>query len=220
MEKENKYNPSIHHRRSIRLKGYDYSKEGLYFITICVKNRECIFGEVIDRKMALNEFGQIAKEEWKKTEEIRDNCKLHEFIIMPNHIHGIIEITFNKGDKEAIGKFQSPSQTIGSFIRGFKIATIKKIKERINSHRVELQFDPSEFDPSEFNPSEFNPIDNYQTSGGELQFAITKIKELDFKIWQRNYYEIIIRNKKAFENISNYIINNPAREGRIAIRPD
>ena len=201
MKKENKYNPSIHHRRSIRLKGYDYSKEGLYFITICVQNRECIFGEVIDRKMVLNEFGQIAKEEWEKTEQIRDNCKLHEFIIMPNHIHGIIEITFNKGEKEAIGKFQSPSQTIGSFIRGFKIATIKKIKERINSNGVELQFDPSEF----------TPIDNNHTSGGELQFASKKIKELNFKIWQRNYYEIIIRDKKSYQNISNYIINNPGK---------
>lgn len=203
MQKKNKYNPSIHHRRSIRLKGHDYSKEGLYFITICVQNRECIFGEVIDRKMALNEFGQIAKQEWEKTEQIRDNCKLHEFIIMPNHIHGIIEITFNKGDKDAIGKFQSPTQTIGSIIRGYKIATIKRIKEIINSiSTVELQFDPSKFDP----------IDNNQTSGGEFQFAIKKIKELDFKIWQRNYYEIIIRNKKSYQNISNYIINNPAKE--------
>ncbi|MEN9304209.1 MAG: hypothetical protein RL264_2638 [Bacteroidota bacterium] len=120
------YNPAIHHRRSIRLKGYDYAQEGLYFITICVQNREHIFGEVVDGEMILNEFGQIAHNEWKNTANVRDNCIIHEFIIMPNHIHGIVEITFNKGCKESIDKFQSPSQTIGSIVRGFKISVIKK----------------------------------------------------------------------------------------------
>jgi Trm5-related predicted tRNA methylase len=85
--------------------------------------------------MVLNRFGQIAHDEWIQTPVIRGNCHLHEFIIMPNHIHGIIEILFQVGDpekhREAIGKFQSPSQTIGSIIRGFKIATIKKIMEEI-----------------------------------------------------------------------------------------
>ncbi len=184
-----KYNPAIHHRKSIRLKGYDYAQEGLYFITICCQDRACIFGEVIDGKMTLNDYGEIVHQEWLATEKIRLNTVIHEFIIMPNHIHGIIEITFkNKITESEIGKFQSPSQTIGSIIRGFKIAAIKKIKERILN-------------------SEFI------SSRGELQFAPTteKIINLNFKIWQRNYYEIIIRNKKSYINISNYIINNPSK---------
>lgn len=193
----NKYNPQKHHRRSIRLQGYDYSQEGLYFITICCQDREHLFGEVKNGEMQLNAFGEIALKEWLRTEEVRDNCKIHESIIMPNHLHGIIEIIFKKGNDNTVegelqfaptdkpsastGLFKSPSQTIGSIIRGFKIATIKKIKEYI----VE----------------------------GELQFAPTteKIISLDFKIWQRNYYEHIIRDEQAYQNISQYIINNPKK---------
>jgi putative transposase len=127
----NKYNPNIHHRRSIRLKGYDYGQAGLYFITICCQDRAFLFGEVVNGEMKLNAFGEIAWQEWQATEKIRDNAVLHEFIVMPNHIHGIIEITFNKNKDSEIGKFQSPSQSIGAIIRGYKIATIKKIKDRI-----------------------------------------------------------------------------------------
>ena len=87
-----KYNPDIHHRRSIRLKGYDYSQNGLYFITICTQNREQLFGTITNSQMALNPMGEIAHNEWFKTESMRPNLRLHEFIVIPNHIHGIIEI--------------------------------------------------------------------------------------------------------------------------------
>lgn len=191
------YNPEIHHRKSIRLKGYDYSEAGLYFITICTQNRKHLFGEIKEGKMILNEYGKIAFTEWEKTEEIRNNCLLHEFIIMPNHIHGIIELLFKKGEGKDIGKFKSPSQTIGSIIRGFKIATIKRIKDLIlnnNSSTGELQFAPTK----DFAPTK--------------KFAPTEeIKSLNFKIWQRNYYEHIIRNEKSYQNISNYIMNNPQK---------
>jgi len=87
-----KYNPNIHHRRSIRLKGYDYAQAGLYFITICCQDRACLFGEIQNGEMVLNEYGTIAHNEWIKTHEIRTNVELGEFVIMPNHIHGIIKI--------------------------------------------------------------------------------------------------------------------------------
>ncbi len=86
------YNPDIHHRRSIRLRGYDYSQNGLYFITICTQNRKHLFGTITNGQMALNPMGEIAHSEWFKTESMRPNLRLHEFIVMPNHIHGIIEI--------------------------------------------------------------------------------------------------------------------------------
>ena len=81
-----------HHRRSIRLKGYDYTQPGVYFVTICSYLREEIFGEVVDGDMRLNPLGEIVRKEWMKTTEIWANVKLHEdeFIIMPNHVHGII----------------------------------------------------------------------------------------------------------------------------------
>lgn len=220
------YNPNIHHRRSIRLKGYDYSQAGLYFITICCQDRAHLFGNIENGEMKLNAFGKIAWEEWLATEKIRKNCKIHESIVMPNHIHGIIEILYpseKRNSPSDIGKFKSPSQTIGAIIRGFKIATIKKIKEEINkresdsstrelekgksnSSTGELQFAPKESSPDEFAPTESSPDDSAPT-----EFAPTteKIINLNFKIWQRNYYEHIIRNEQAYHRISNYIINNP-----------
>jgi len=88
----NKYNPNIHHRKSLRLKGYDYTRPGLYFITICVQNRVCLFGEIHDGKMELNDAGQMVKSEWLKLPERFNNIKLHEYIVMPNHFHAILEI--------------------------------------------------------------------------------------------------------------------------------
>ena len=79
-------------RKSNRLKGYDYSNPGFYFVTICCKDMQHLFGYVIQEKMILNELGVIAHKEWLGTESLRDNIRLHEFIIMPNHMHGIIEI--------------------------------------------------------------------------------------------------------------------------------
>jgi len=84
-----------HHRRSIRLPGYDYSAPGDYFITICAHDRRCIFGEVVDGEMRLNEVGKIAMDEWFKTAQLRPYVELNEgeFVVMPNHVHGIIHIT-------------------------------------------------------------------------------------------------------------------------------
>jgi len=165
--------------------------------------------------MLMNEYGKIAHDEWQNTEKIRTNCRIHDFIIMPNHIHGIIEITENKGKENESGKFKSPSQTIGAIIRGYKIATIKRIKEFIQEienknpgHRDctgELQFAPTEFAPTEFAPTEFAPT----------EFAPMEIiKSFDFKIWQRNYYEHIIRNEESYQRIKEYIINNPQNWGK------
>ena len=220
-----KYNSEKHHRRSIRLKGYDYSQSGLYFITICVQNRHCLFGEIENDEMILNEYGKIAATEWINTESIRDNIRLHEYIIMPNHIHGIIEIIDRKGDCRGESQFaqnkddckgelqfaptaptaptaaptaptttpfKSPSQTIGSIVRGYKIATIKKIKDHINRKGEGKSEDSKD-------------------SKGELQFAPTIIKSLKYKIWQRNYYEHIIRDEKSYQRISEYIITNPQK---------
>ena len=91
--KKYKYNPDTHHRRSIRLKGYDYSLSGLYFITLCTVDRTCMFGNVVEGKMQLNDIGQLVEQEWLNTINIRhDDVRLHNYIVMPNHFHAIIEI--------------------------------------------------------------------------------------------------------------------------------
>jgi REP element-mobilizing transposase RayT len=187
----NKYNPKYHHRRSIRLKGYDYSQAGLYFITLCAQDRTNLFGKINEGEVILNTFGEIIKEEWGKTPEIRKNISLGEFIIMPNHFHAIIHIDYQikpAGELQfTLTKFKSPSNNIGAIIRGFKGATTKRIKEIIR---------------------------NNSRSTGELQFAPTaptELIDLSKSIWQRDYWEHIIRNENAYNRITQYIINNPQK---------
>ncbi len=86
------YNPEIHHRRSIRLQGYDYSKSGAYFVTICTFQRQHLFGEVNNGEMQLNVTGQIISAIWQKIPQHFPNVELDQFILMPDHLHGIIVI--------------------------------------------------------------------------------------------------------------------------------
>jgi REP element-mobilizing transposase RayT len=99
------YNPDIHHRHSIRLKGYDYSRQGLYFVTICIQNRKCLFGEIINDAMILNECGQIVQMVWDELPQHYANIQLDKFVIMPNHVHGIILI-----DHASVGAGFKPAQ--------------------------------------------------------------------------------------------------------------
>ena len=87
------YDPQIHHRRSIRLKGYDYSQQGLYFVTICVKNRACLFGEIINQQMILNDAGIMVNKWYSELENKFPDITCHEHIVMPNHFHCIVENT-------------------------------------------------------------------------------------------------------------------------------
>jgi putative transposase len=180
------YNPEIHNRRSIRLKGYDYSQSGLYFITICTENKKHLFGKIDNGKMILNDAGKLIDVEWLKSEKIRNEIKLHEYIIMPNHFHGIVEIAGANGNIGKNGNVgangrspvqnQSPvhhgfslqSKSIGSLMAGFKSSVAVKINKMCS---------------------------------GERLFART--------VWQRNYWEHIVRNENEYHRISEYIKNNP-----------
>jgi len=90
---KSKFDPRKHHRRSIRLKGYDYSQEGAYYVTIVVQGRECLFGEIINQEMYINEYGEIVQKWWDEIPIHFLNVELGAFVIMPNHVHGIIFIT-------------------------------------------------------------------------------------------------------------------------------
>lgn len=210
------YNPQIHNRRSIRLKNYDYSEAGLYFITLGTASRKHIFGKIEKGEMQLNILGKIANEEWLKTISIRKNISLGAYIIMPNHFHAIISIDYklNKDKNPNTGKFISPSQTIGAIIRGYKGATTKRINNLIR----EINDNPSQTGELQFTQKK----QKFTKETGELQFAPDSNKKtleenplpniyLSGKgsIWQRNYHDIIIRNEKAYLNITNYIYNNP-----------
>lgn len=134
------FDPSIHHRKSIRLKDYDYSKSGLYFITICCKDNACIFGEIYNGEMNLNDLGNIAKSCWIQIPDHFPNAILHEFIIMPNHVHGIIELINlddSKSEMNNVNMFQNMiPKSIGSIIKGFKIGVTKWARANSNIEKV------------------------------------------------------------------------------------
>ena len=88
-----RFDRNRHHRRSIRLPGYDYAQAGAHFITIVTQGRECLFGQVVNGEMQLNSAGQIAQDEWLRTAVIRPRVTLDAFVIMPNHVHGIIVLS-------------------------------------------------------------------------------------------------------------------------------
>ncbi len=162
------YNPDVHHRKSIRLRDYDYSQSGAYFVTICTKNKECLLGDVVDGKIVLNDIGKFVQQCWLNIPEHFPNGTVDEYIIMPNHIHGIVIITVGANNYSPLQNeqlFQSPSRTIGSIIRGFKIGVTKWSRQNTDM----------------------------------------------YTLWQRNYYEHIIRNEGDMNTILEYIVNNPLR---------
>ena len=160
-------------RHSIRLKEYDYSQAGAYFITTCVCRRECLFGEIVNGKMELNGSGRIVVEEWTKTESIRKNVILDAFVVMPNHFHGILFFSDNAWAMQQQGTTRLDSSTglgsgsIGSIMAQFKSIVTKRINRCRNN--------------------------------------------TDCGVWQRNYYERVIRNEDELSRAREYIVNNPLK---------
>lgn len=143
MRNMNKYNPNIRHRRSIRLNGYDYAQAGLYFITICTQNRLCLFANIEYRhisnghsEMILNDAGKMINDEWNKIPKRFKNIQLHEYIIMPNHFHAIVEIVvgaplvgIQNNDKDQPQGVDPTYKTVGDIIGAFKsITTVEYIR--------------------------------------------------------------------------------------------
>jgi putative transposase len=182
----------IQRRRTIRLLGYDYSRAGAYFVTVCTHGRACLFGEITDNEMRLNDAGLVVADEWLKSAAIRNEILVDEWVVMPNHFHGIVIITDGRGDRpvapiSAADHFQGdqpvaptidvsartdggnragpPSGSIGALMAGFKSAVTKRINILRGMPGV--------------------------------------------PIWQRNYHEHIIRDENSLARIRRYIADNP-----------
>lgn len=178
---KSKYNPKIHNRKRLRMKGHDYSWQGLYFVTICCQDKIHRFGEVVNGEMILNEYGRIAHDEWEKLVDRFPNMQMDEFQIMPNHVHGIVvlkdmnEISDNAGaglapapNDEEIGASARDACSLSDIIGAYKSLVANRCLE------------------------------------------IYKEKnEIMGKLWQRSYHDVIIRDEQGYHNISNYIIKNP-----------
>lgn len=148
-----KFDPKIHHRRSIRLQGYDYSQVGAYYVTIVINRRECILGEIINGEMLLNQFGKIVQHTWFDLPKHYSHIELGTFCIMPNHVHAVIIIV-------------GAGHPLSEIVRAFKSFSARRINE------------------------------------------IRKTPGIP--VWQRNYYEHIIRNAEEHNRIHLYIEANSA----------
>jgi putative transposase len=158
-------------RRTVRLAGYNYAAAGGYFITLVTHERQCLFGEIVDAEVRLNELGEIVQEEWLRSADIRPGILLEAFVVMPNHVHGVVifsrDDSANDGNSRGKRQFRRDPRSVSSLVAGFKAATTT----RINMLR--------------------------QTPG-QL-------------VWQRNFYEHVIRNDADLERIREYIAGNPAK---------
>jgi REP element-mobilizing transposase RayT len=158
-------------RRSLRLEGFDYSKEGAYFVTICTRNRECLFGDVVNGKMCLNEAGRVVHTVWDGLSDRFPTIELVSFVVMPNHVHGILVVgaalALPVGGAASSAPTRSASTTLGTVVRAFKSISAIGVNRLLSR------------------------------SGQSL--------------WQRSYYEHVIRGEESLNRIREYISTNPLR---------
>lgn len=173
-------NPDIPQRRSLRLKGYDYSQAGAYFVTICAHGKACLFGDVIGSEMKVNELGRKVQAVWDDLPVHYPHVATDVFVVMPNHVHGVVVLRAGLGSDHAemrAGFKPAPTARHGlsEIVRAFKTFSAR----RINEFR--------------------------ETSGAP--------------VWQRNYYEHVIRDDADYNRIAEYIANNPQRWAEDTLYP-
>jgi putative transposase len=212
-----KYDSQKHHRRSIRLPEYDYCQAGAYFVTICTWGRVPLFGEIYGRVMRLNATGRIVESEWKRLAHQFANIHLDAFVVKPNHVHGIIVI----------------NDLVGA-TRHFPIDTPSDIEPMPKDALAALDGSPLQNDGLYGSPlREESPSPRPKgPARGSLGAMIGQFKSRATKrisalpeheyapIWQRNYYEHIIRSDAEWERICEYIHNNPARWEEDQLHPN
>ena len=162
-----KYDPDKHHRRSIRLKGYDYTQNGAYFVTICTWHRQNLFGDIVSGEMQLSRNGEIIESYWDNLIKHHRHVELDQFVIMPNHVHGIILLAEHQvianGLSDGLNKLRPQRHGLPEIIRGFKTFSARSI----NRHH----------------------------------------KLTGVSVWQRDYYEHIIRN---YKRLIRFVVTNPS----------
>ncbi len=179
---------AIHRRRSIRLRGYDYAQAGFYFVTICVRDRECMFGETVDNDVRLSKYGTLVAQAWEDLPNHYPHIELDRFVVMPNHFHGIVVLT-----PVGVGLESAHSDVRSTVRAGLKPAPTKRhgLPEIVRGFKT-------------FSARRINEI--RQTPGTS--------------VWQRNYYEHVIRDESDYNRIAEYIANNPQRWVEDSLHPD
>ncbi len=165
------------YRKNIRLLNFDYSSANAYFVTICTHFRECLFGEVLDSQMLLNDLGKIVEATWHDLPNHISGIELDKFIVMPNHIHGIIAI---------VGAGSKPARA-ACVHNSIKLVSKPAHTRSTNTALSEIVRQLKTFSARRINKTRKQPM----------------------PVWQRNYYEHVIRDELSFNRIREYIINNP-----------
>ena len=193
--------PKLPKRRQIRLKGYNYSLPGYYYITICTQDREQLFGDVVNGKMKINNIGKMVNKFWLKLPKRFDNIKLDQYQIMPNHIHFIIRI---------VGAIhESPDMIHKSSDIGIHANTRAHRDANTRAHR-DANTRAHRDTPLRWGKRQLLPkCIGYLKMNSSKQ--INQLKNISGQsVWQRNYYEHIIRNETELNKIREYITLNPA----------
>jgi putative transposase len=198
-----RFDPEKHNRRSIRLRGYDYAQAGAYFVTICTQGRECLFGQVVNGEMRLNDAGRMVERWWaelgnKYPTVIPDLC-----VVMPNHFHGIVVIT------------DAPAAPVGADLRvspgpgadtGEGADTGAPLRE-----------------PTGSAPGIPKIVQWFKTmTTNEYIRGVKNLGWMSYpgRLWQRNYYEHVIRDGESLGHIRRYIVDNPAQWANDAENPE
>jgi REP element-mobilizing transposase RayT len=202
---------------SARLSGWDYSKPGYYFVTVCTHDRGCLFGEIVYNEMRINECGKIAYDEWYRSFEIRAELIRDEFVVMPNHIHGIVRILESAGTINPVGTHGNtnagtinPVGTHGNTNAG----TINPV----GTHgRASLPDSPIDCG-NNFGVAYRSPKSVSSFMAGFKSVVTKRINELrntpGVPVWQPRFHDHIVRNEQELFRIRNYIKNNPVNWGK------
>lgn len=207
------YDPDRHQRRSIRLRDYDYSRNGSYFMTICTHDHKWLFGTVDNSQMQINDIGRIVSAQWHAISKRFSNVDLDELIVMPNHIHCILIIKEN-GEIANDAKINPDMGAVGAPLAGAQNSVIEDI------------FDATEIYHTQ-SVSNLSPIvaNTHVLKLGDIIGAFkslccraifthvvkTEPRRIVGKIWQRNYWEHIVRNETELFHIREYIRSNPEK---------
>jgi REP element-mobilizing transposase RayT len=196
------YDPLKHRRSSIRLKGFDYSRTGMYFVTICIEGRECLLGEIHNDRLVLKEAGLVMSWEWASLADRFHYVELDEFVIMPNHVHGIMAIVGdehhrNKGDHK--DRPYSIKENVGCTITN---------ESNVPNCRGESRIRPCGTSENSLGRiiQAFKSLTTRHYARGVRNYGW---QSFEVRLWQRNYHEHIVRNEQELENIRHYVVNNP-----------
>ena len=175
-------NPDKHHRRSIRLKGHDYAQPGAYFVTICTYRRECLLGRIESGQVVLSTEGETARSVWDGLTDRFVSVGLDEYVIMPNHVHGIILVGAQFIAPDPKGGLTDHLPALGEIVRAYKATVTRLVRRR----------------------------DDGTTDPGAVDKGVMNHAPTGFG-WQRGYYEHVVRNEAELTAIREYIQGNPAR---------